>query len=103
MARGFKTGGRQAGTPNRTTALLKEAIIAAAETEGDKGIGGLQGYCQFLARDEPKAFAQLLGKVLPLQIGAEGGTECEINVTIGGDDPARSGAAHDVETEHSTH
>ena len=88
MAKGFKTGGRQAGTPNRTTALLKEAIIAAAETEGDKGTGGLQGYCQFLAREEPKAFATLLGKVLPLQLGAESGTECEINVTIGGDDPA---------------
>jgi hypothetical protein len=26
------------------------------------------GYCTFLAKDEPKAFAQSLGKVLPLQI-----------------------------------
>jgi hypothetical protein len=66
--------GRVKGTPNKTTALLKDAIIKAAEAAGsDKaGKGGLIGYCTFLAKDEPKAFAQLLGKVMPLQITGEG-------------------------------
>lgn len=64
--------GRAKGTPNKTTALLKDAIIMAAEQTGDGGKGGLTGYCQFLARDEPKAFAQLLAKVLPLQIEGTG-------------------------------
>jgi len=68
--------GRAKGTPNKTTALIKEAIIRAAEAVGEdmNGKGKLTGYCKFLARTEPKAFAQLLGRVLPLQItGADGG------------------------------
>lgn len=62
--------GRAKGTPNKTTALLKEAIIRAAEATGEdgKGKGRLTGYCKFLATSEPKAFAQLLGKVLPMQV-----------------------------------
>lgn len=68
--------GRAKGTPNKTTAALKEAVIRAAELTGSdgKGKGKLTGYCQFLAVSEPKAFAMLLGKVLPLQIaGGDGG------------------------------
>lgn len=65
--------GRVKGTPNKTTALLKDAIIKAAEAAGENmnGKGGLVGYCTFLATKEPKAFAQLLGKVLPMQITGE--------------------------------
>lgn len=68
--------GRPKGTPNKTTALLKEAIIKAAEAVGEDKAGkeGLTGYCKFLAKEQPKAFAQLLGKVLPMQVtGEEGG------------------------------
>lgn len=65
--------GRPKGSPNKTTALLKDAIIKAAEAQGDGGKDGLVGYCTFLARDEPKAFAQLLGKVLPMQVTGEDG------------------------------
>lgn len=68
--------GRAKGTPNKTTKLLKDAILRAAEIAGEdgKGKGKLVGYCTFLARKEPKAFAQLLGKVLPTQLtGADGG------------------------------
>lgn len=70
MAEGQKTGGRQKGTPNKTTALLKDAIMKAAEAAGEdmEGAGGVVGYCTFLAKSEPKAFAQLLGKVLPMQL-----------------------------------
>jgi len=64
--------GRPKGSVNKTTALLKEAIILAAEETGDAGVGGITGYCKFLAREEPKAFAQLLGKVLPLQLEGTG-------------------------------
>ena len=70
MAQGVKTGGRKKGTPNKTTALLKEAIIKAAQEVGSdgRGEGGLTGYCQHLATTEPKAFAGLLGRVLPYQV-----------------------------------
>lgn len=66
MATGFKTGGRQAGTPNKTTALLKDAILKAAEQAG--GEAGLVGYLQQQAKDTPAAFMSLLGKVLPMQV-----------------------------------
>ena len=67
--------GRKPGTPNKTTALLKEAIIRAAEAVGSdgNGKGKLTGYCTFLAKTEPKAFAQLLGKVMPMQIAGDDG------------------------------
>lgn len=66
--------GRPKGLPNRTTGLLKEAILKAAELAGDDaqaehgGEGGLVGYLDDLRRNEPKAFATLVGKVLPMQI-----------------------------------
>ncbi len=74
--------GRAKGIPNKTTTLLKEAIIKAAETSGEdkSGKGGLIGYCTFLAKEEPKAFAQLLGKVLPMQIAGEDGGGLVIHV-----------------------
>ena len=78
--------GRAKGTPNKTTALLKEAIIRAAEAVGEdmQGKGKLTGYCKFLAKSEPKAFAQLLGKVLPMQVtGADGSAlKAEVQITI---------------------
>lgn len=74
MAKGQKTGGRQKGTPNKTTALLKDAIIQAAELTGRdrQGKEGLVGYCRFLAVEEPKAFAALMGRVLPMQVEGTG-------------------------------
>ena len=74
--------GRARGTPNKTTALLKEAIIKAAEATGEdgNGKGRLTGYCKFLATSEPKAFAQLLGKVLPMQVTGEDGGALQVVV-----------------------
>lgn len=65
--------GRKQGVPNKTTALLKEAIILAAEAVGEngKGKGKLVGYCKMLAKDEPKAFCGLLGRVLPMQVAVD--------------------------------
>jgi hypothetical protein len=62
--------GRKKGVPNKATAALKDAILLAAEDVGEdgKGKGGLQGYLRRVATDDVKAFASLLGRVLPLQI-----------------------------------
>ncbi|MBI2725406.1 MAG: hypothetical protein HYX42_04065 [Polaromonas sp.] len=67
--------GRKAGVPNKTTAVLKDAILAAAVAVGydGNGQGGLTGYLKLVASSDVKAFAGLLGKVLPLQITGEGG------------------------------
>lgn len=64
--------GRPAGTPNRITNLVKDAIIHAAEVVGSDGNGkdGLAGYLEAIARNEPRSFTQLLGRVLPMQVEA---------------------------------
>jgi hypothetical protein len=58
--------GRAKGTPNRTTALLKDAILQAAEGAGGKE--GLIGYLKEQAVKSPGPFLALLGKVLPTQL-----------------------------------
>lgn len=74
--------GRPKGSANKTTTLLKDAILKAAELEGEDGNGkdGLIGYCRSLARDEKKAFASLMGRVLPTQIEGTGEGGFAINI-----------------------
>jgi hypothetical protein len=65
---GERRGGRQRGTPNRTTQALKDAILAAVdEVHPD----GQVGYLKWLATNNSAAFAALLAKVLPKDIGAD--------------------------------
>jgi hypothetical protein len=68
MAQGGKRegAGRKPGVPNRTTALLKDAILKAAEQAG--GDNGLVGYLENQATLNPGPFMSLLGKVLPMQV-----------------------------------
>lgn len=74
----FKKGEPKVGQgkrgPNKTTAVLKDAILLAAKTVGQDGAGhlGLVGYLITLAKMEPKAFSSLLGRVLPLQVDGAG-------------------------------
>lgn len=63
--------GRKKGVPNKTTALLKDAILQAAASAGGKE--GLVGYLTAQAQDNPQSFLPLLGKVLPLQVTGEDG------------------------------
>lgn len=75
MPAGKKFGGRQKGSLNKTTAVLKDAILLAAEKSGEdkRGKGGLVGYLKRVADNDPKAFSGLLGKVLPMQVTGESG------------------------------
>jgi len=70
--------------PSKTTVVLKEAILVAASEHGedDTGKGGLIGYLRKVAREDVKAMAGLLGRVLPLDVNATG----NFNVVIRGDD-----------------
>jgi hypothetical protein len=70
--------GRAKGTPNKTTALLKDAVLKAADKAGGKG--GLIGYLTAQATENPGPFMALLGKVLPLQL--EGGLDNKLTVVI---------------------
>jgi hypothetical protein len=65
-AKRLKTGGRAKGTPNKATALLKDAVLIAAGNAGAED--GLVGYLTLQARLNPGPFLALLGKVLPMQI-----------------------------------
>ena len=66
MAKGHKTGGRKAGTPNKISASVKEAILKAFDEAGG------QSYLAQVARENPAVFCQLLGKVLPMQVDLSG-------------------------------
>lgn len=76
--------GRPKGLPNKTTALLKDAILQAATNAGGEE-GGLVGYLERQAVDNPGPFMALLGKVLPMQVTGADGKDLKITVNIGGD------------------
>lgn len=84
MAAGRKTGGRQAGTPNKITTDLKRAVLEAAEKAG--GPQGTVGYLTAQAHANPTAFLSLLGKVLPIQQEIAGKDGAAFRVIIQGDD-----------------
>ena len=71
--------GRPKGSRNKTTRLLKEALLIAAENAGGGGKGGLVAYLTQQAIECPSAFLALLGKVLPLQ--GQGDPEKSVAVT----------------------
>lgn len=62
---GERRGGRQKGTPNKTTAQLKDMILQALDKAG-----GVQ-YLTTTAATNPAAFLTLVGKVLPLQVAGD--------------------------------
>jgi hypothetical protein len=68
---GNRGKGRKKGVPNKTTALLKDAILKAA-IEAGGGKNGLVAYLKVQAIKNPGPFLALLGKVLPMQVTGEG-------------------------------
>ena len=79
-----RSPGRPKGSPNKTTALLKDAILQAAERAGDKE--GMIGYLHTQAVSNPGPFMGLLGKVLPMQVtGGDGGPLTIAFKTVYGD------------------
>jgi hypothetical protein len=75
--KGERRVGRGKGTPNKTTKVIREAAILAAEMVGSdgKGTDGLKGYLAWAARREPVAYLRLLEKILPMQLQLSGGVE----------------------------
>lgn len=64
--------GRKKGSRNKTTVLLKDAVLMAAEGAGGKE--GLVGYLKRQAKDNPGPFMTLLGKIIPTQTQVTGPT-----------------------------
>lgn len=88
--KGERRGGRKKGTPNRVPALLKDAILKAAEYTGEDFVKlkkeqaiengeeydqqePLVEYLMVQSVDNPVAFMTLMGKVLPMQVTGEDG------------------------------
>jgi hypothetical protein len=76
MAKGMKTGGRQAGVPNKLTAELKDMILKALD-----GAGGVE-YLQGVALSHPPAFLSLVGKTLPLTLAGDAENPLALGVTV---------------------
>ncbi len=66
MAKGIKTGGRTKGVKNKTTASIKEMI------EGALSDAGGRAYLLRQAEENPAAFMQLVGKILPKDVNLGG-------------------------------
>ena len=67
-----KIAGRKKGTPNKVPLAVKDMVMTAL-----KNLGGVE-YLEGLAKDEPRAFAVLVGRLLPSEVKAElrgGGVE----------------------------
>jgi len=65
-------GGRPKGSPNKTTAAIKEMLLASLDT-----VGG-QAYFERQAEENPTAYMTLIGKIMPAEVkkeitGADGG------------------------------
>lgn len=74
--------GRPKGSLNKTTALLKDAILMAAQKAGGDGEDGITNYLLGQAGDNPVAFMSLLGKVLPMQVTGEDGDAIKIETVV---------------------
>jgi len=73
--------GRPVGSQNKTTALLKDAILKAAEQAGG---GDMVEYLTQQARDNPGPFMALLGKVLPMQVVGDADNPIVTEIVIRG-------------------
>lgn len=76
-----KHGGRVKGTPNKVTATVKEALQAAFDEVGGKD------YLVKIAKEEPKAFCALIGKIIPQDVNTK--LEGSLTVHDGVDRPPR--------------
>lgn len=65
MATGKKTGGRQIGTPNKTTATVKAALEEAFDR-----LGGVDSLVTW-AEAEPTEFYKLYAKLLPAELNVK--------------------------------
>jgi predicted SnoaL-like aldol condensation-catalyzing enzyme len=73
--------GRPKGRPNKTTALIKDAIIQAATNAGSQyGEDGMVSYLTEQAHKNPGPFMGLLGKVLPVQLADADGEKLTITL-----------------------
>lgn len=70
IGKGKAGPGRPKGSVNKTTGILKDAIIQAANKAGGKG--GMVAYLTKQAEENPGPFMALMGKLIPSDITSGG-------------------------------
>ena len=70
---GQKTGGRQVGTPNKVTAIFKDAVRAVYED-----IGGNTAFAEW-AKENPTEFYRIAARLIPTEMASQG---TNLNVII---------------------
>ncbi|MCE9567666.1 MAG: hypothetical protein K8U57_37165 [Planctomycetes bacterium] len=80
MAKGAKTGGRTKGTPNKTTAAVKNAL-----TEAFEKLGGVRSLAEW-GQANPTEFYKLWVKLLPQEVALTDpdGDPVSFTLNIGG-------------------
>jgi hypothetical protein len=80
MAKGHKTGGRTAGTPNKASAQAREAIALFVDGNAHR----LQEWLDQIAADDPKRAFELFQSVIEYHVPKLGRTEisAEVGVTV---------------------
>ena len=71
--RGQKTGGRQVGTPNKVTAIFKDAVRTVYED-----IGGNEAFAEW-AKENPTEFYRIASRLIPTEMASQG---TSINVIV---------------------
>lgn len=69
--------GRPKGASNKITRDIKEAVARAFEKVG------AEDYLVKVAREDPKTFCSLLGRVIPLQISGDSESPLTIQIVTG--------------------
>lgn len=69
MAKGQKTGGRQKGTPNKTSQAAKDAIALAFTNLG--GVDALVTWAQESETNKRAFYTQVWPKIVPLQLAGD--------------------------------
>ena len=78
-----KTGGRTAGTPNKTTRTFREMMLAAAANAGNEmGLDGEVGYLTEVAIKCPSSFLHELARAMPRQLEPEQTSPSEDDDTV---------------------
>jgi hypothetical protein len=76
MAKGQKTGGRQAGTPNKISTAVRDNVLSVFDQ-----IGGVENMSDW-AKENPTQFYALYAKLLPLQTQVSGDPENPVQSVI---------------------
>lgn len=81
-----KTGGREKGTPNRSTAAIREAMLAVFEALQARA-GGDNAHLLKWAEANSTDFYKLSSKLLPLQVTGEDSAPILTRIELVGIDP----------------